>query len=307
MRDAFFRSLFAEARRDPRVMLVNPDTAGFYCDAYRNEIPEQYVNTGIAEQNSVGICAGLALAGRRPFLFNILSFNSFRCYEQVRLDICAMNLSVVLAGVGAGLDYGIFGPSHHATEDLALMRSLPGMAVWSPADDTMAAALVPYCLQTGGPAYLRLSRTGQPNVYQGGTVPDVSEAIVELRQGRDLLLAATGPFVARALEVAAALSDVLDVGVVDIFRLKPFPERRFLELATPYPCIATLEEHIVSGGLGSAVLEVLAENGILKKVRRFGLPDRFCRICGNRDYLHRECGLDTASLVARLREGLTGQ
>jgi transketolase len=307
MRDAFFRALLEEARRDARVILVNPDTAGFYCDAYRSEIPEQYVNAGIAEQNAVGISAGLALVGRRPFIFNILAFNSFRCFEQVRLDVCAMNLSVVLAGVGAGLDYGIFGPSHHAMEDVAVMRSLPGMAVWSPADETVAAALVPHCLQAGGPAYLRLSRAGQPRVYSSEAVPDLNEGVAELRPGRDLLLAATGPLVVRALEVAGALSGALDVGVVDVFRLKPFPERRFLELAASYPCIATLEEHVVSGGLGTAVLEALADHGISKKVRRFGLPDQFCRICGDRDYLHGKSGLDAATLVARLRNGSTGQ
>ena len=306
MRDAFFRSLFDEARRDERIVLVNPDTAGFYCDAFRREIPQQYVNAGIAEQNAVGISAGLALAGCRPFLFNILAFNSFRCYEQVRLDICAMNLSVVLAGVGAGLDYGIFGPSHHAAEDIALMRSLPGMTIWSPADDATTAALVGHCHRVGGPAYLRLSRNGQPAVYPGGG-PLLEQGYAELRRGRDLLLVATGSMVARALEVAGAVSGSLDVGVADVFRLKPFPEQGLPEVLASYPRIATLEEHIAAGGLGSTVLEVLAERGIQKHVHRFGLPDRFCRICGDRDYLHRLSGLDTATVAARLRDGSTGQ
>ena len=305
MRDAFFRSLFEEARRDERVVLVNPDTAGFYCDAFRREIPEQYINAGIAEQNAVAISAGLALAGRRPFLFNILAFNSFRCYEQVRLDICAMNLSVVLAGVGAGLDYGIFGPSHHAAEDIALMRSLPGMAIWSPADDATTAALVGHCYRVGGPAYLRLSRNGQPAIYPSG-VPNLEQGYAELRRGRDVLLVATGSMVARALEVADALSGSLALGVADVFRIKPFPDRGLMDLLASYPRLATMEEHIAAGGLGSTLLEALAEHGIHKPVRRFGLPDRFCRICGDRDYLHRWSGLDTATLAAQLGESSTG-
>lgn len=306
MRDAFFQAILQEARNDARIILVNPDTAGFYCDAYRRELPDQYLNAGVAEQNAVGVSAGLALVGRRPFIFNILAFNSFRCYEQVRLDICAMNLSVVFAGVGAGLDYSVFGPSHHAMEDVALMRSLPGMAVWSPADETVVAPLVRHCVEAGGPAYLRLSRVGHPVVYGTEAVPDLSEGLAVLREGRDLLLAATGALVRRALEVADALSGAsVDIAVVDVFRLKPFPERRFVELAASYPRIATLEEHIVSGGLGSAVLEVLAEHELPRKVQRFGLPDCFCRICGDRKYLHRETGLDAATLVARLLEGST--
>lgn len=301
MRDAFFRALFEEARRDPRIVLVNPDTAGFYCEAFRREIPDQYLNVGIAEQNAVGVCAGLALTGRRPFLFNILAFNSFRCFEQVRLDVCVMKLGVVLVGVGAGFDYGLFGPSHHTMEDLALMRSLPGMAVWSPADEGVAAALVPSCVEAGGPAYLRLDRTGTPLVYPSGATPQLSDGLAVLLPGRDLLLAATGRMVRRAMEVASALRAAsVDAGVVDIFRLKPFPESRFVELAASYTRIATIEEHFASGGLGTAVLETFADRGLSRNVRRFGLPDRFCRISGDRDYLHRESGLDAATLASRL-------
>jgi transketolase len=308
MREAFLQALLQEARSDARIVLVNPDTVGFHCETYRRELPDQYLNTGIAEQNAVGVSAGLALAGRRPFIFNILAFNSFRCFEQVRLDVCAMNLGVVLVGVGAGIDYGAFGPSHHAMEDVALMRSLPGMSVWSPADEIVAAALVRHCVEAGGPMYLRLHRAGERFIYRSDAPPDLSEGLAVLRPGRDLLLAATGPMVGRAMEVAEVLSArSVDAGVVDVFRLKPFPERRFVELATSFSRIATLEEHFISGGLGSAVLEALADHDLPRNVRRFGLPDRFCRVCGDRDYLHRESGLDAATLVARLLEGPTGQ
>jgi transketolase len=307
VRAAFFQALLEEARSDARIVLVNPDTAGFYCETFRRELPDQYLNAGIAEQNAVGVSAGLALVGRRPFVFNILSFNSFRCFEQVRLDVCAMNLSVVLVGVGAGVDYGIFGPSHHAMEDVALMRSLPGMTVWSPADEIVAAALVRRCVQAGGPAYLRLDRAGTPLVYRSDAPPELSEGLAVLRPGRDLLLAATGPMVRRAIEVADALSaSSVDAGVVDVFRLKPFPERRFVDLAASCSHVATLEEHFASGGLGTSLLEALADRGLPRNVRRFGLPDRFCRVYGDRDYLHRESGLDAATLVARLLEGPTG-
>jgi transketolase len=304
MRAAFLQALFEEARRDARIVLVNPDTVGFYCESYRREFPDQYLNAGIAEQNAVGVSAGLALTGRRPFVFNILAFNSFRCFEQVRLDVCAMDLSIVLVGIGAGIDYGNFGPSHHAMGDVALMRSLPGMTVWSPADEVAAATLVRHCLQAGGPAYLRLHRSEKRLVYRNGAPPELKEGLAVLRPGRDLLIAATGPMVRRALEVADALSShAVDTGVVDVFRLKPFPEQRFVDLAEPFSRIATLEEHLTSGGLGSAVLEALADRGLPKNVRRFGLPDRFWRVCGDRDYLHRQCGLDAATLVARLLNG----
>ena len=304
MSQAFLQALLDEARRDPRVFLINPDTVGYYCEPYRRELPNQYLNAGIAEQNAVGVAAGMAISGRRPCIFNILAFNSFRCYEQVRLDVCAMNLGVVLAGLGAGIDYGAFGPSHQATEDLALMRALPGMAIWSPADAAVAAALVRHCVQAGGPAYLRLHRTDEFQAYPPGALPDLNHGLALLRPGRHLLLAATGPMVPRALEVATALSACsIDAAVVDVFRLKPFPQRRFLELAAALPRIVTLEEHFVSGGLGSAVLEALADSRAQKPVQRFGLPDRFCRACGDRAYLHAVSGLDAATLVAGILNG----
>ncbi|MBI2841726.1 MAG: 1-deoxy-D-xylulose-5-phosphate synthase [Acidobacteria bacterium] len=301
MRAAFLEALLVEAHKDTRIILVSPDTGGFHCETFRRELPGQYLNAGIAEQNAVGIAAGLALAGRRPFVFNTLSFNSFRCFEQVRLDVCAMRLSVVLVGVGAGLDYGLFGPSHHAMEDMSLMRSLPDMSVFSPADDTVAAALVQHTVQGGGPAYLRLDRAGTPLVYQRDARIELSQGLALLRTGRDLLIAATGRMVERAMEVADTLSaSLVDTSVVDVFRLKPFPARRFLDLAESCPRIATLEEHSASGGLGTAILEVLADHGLTRSVRRFGLPDRFYHVCGDRDYMHKASGLDAAALAARL-------
>ena len=302
MRAAVLEALYTEAHRDSRVFLVNPDSIGFHCEAYRREMPGQYLNVGIAEQNAVGVAAGLALTGRRPFIFNILAFNSFRCYEQVRLDICAMNLSVVLVGIGAGLDYGMFGPSHHTMEDVALMRSLPGMSVWSPADDKVAAALVGHCVSVGGPAYLRLHRSDGSAMYPDG-IPDVAGGIEVVRPGKDILIAATGPMVRRGLEVAEALAvRGVDAAVVDVFRLKPLPEQRLLELVRSCGRVVTMEEHLASGGLGSALLELLSERGVARPVQRFGLPDRFCFACGDRQYLHAVNGLDTATLAARIME-----
>jgi transketolase len=182
------------------------------------------------------------------------------------------------------------------------MRSLPGMRVWSPADDKVAAALVSQCLKEDGPAYVRLHRTTGAPVYDGA-IPALDEGMAVLRAGGRVAIAATGPMVRRALEVREVLAERgLESTVIDVFRLKPFPAARFSEAVQGCERVVTIEEHFASGGLGSAVLEAMSELGVGKPVRRFGLPDRFCYECGDRDFLHAVSGLDTATLAARMLE-----
>ncbi len=301
MRNVFFDRLNEVAKRDTRILLINPDTAGFHCERFIRELPTQYLNVGVAEQNSIGIAAGLALEGKLPFVFNILTFATLRCYEQVRLDLCSMDLPVTIVGVGAGFDYSVLGPSHQATEDIAVMRVLPGMTVLSCSDDTLAEAAVDFCVRQSGPKYLRLDRTGTPLVYQEGAQPDFERGFSLLRSGTTLCIVATGRMVVRALELADTLANhSIQAGVIDVFKIKPLQEELFCREVSPYPRIATLEEHFVTGGLGSVVLEALANQGQSRQVLRLAVPDRFCRVCGDRTYLQRVNQLDVASLVQRL-------
>lgn len=307
MRDAFSEALYELAKKDSSVVLITSDTGAICHDKIRQELSNQFINVGIAEQNMIGIGAGLAMAGKRPFVYAIASFASLRCYEQIRVDLCCMYLPVTVVGVGAGFDYNTLGPTHHSTEDLALMRVLPGMIVLSPSDSLMAKEMVPYCVREPGPKYIRLDRTGIPMIYNESKKPDLQQGLTVLREGKDLCIIATGRMVLRALELAETLaSDSLDVGVVDLFRIKPINENLLHEIVSRYPYIATLEEHSIIGGLGSAILEALSNKGGSYPVLRFGISDKFCRTYGDREYLQKVNALDLESLkntiIKRLRK-----
>ena len=300
MRATFFDTLYEAAKADPRIILVNPDTGGYHCIAHTKNLPEQYVNIGIAEQNSIGFAAGLALEGKLPFVYNILAFATFRCYEQIRLDVCSMNLPVTVVGVGLGFDYSALGPSHQATEDVAVMRALPGLTILSPADDHMAAKMVDYCIQAPGPKYLRLDRQGTPLVYES-SLPEMETGWHRLLTGREVVIVATGRMVPYAIKVAEKLRESsVEAGVIDLFKLKPFPEESLCEELSSCSCVASLEEHFVTGGIGTAILEALSSQGILLPVHRFGIDDAFCRVYGERHYLLKHHELDAESVAKKL-------
>jgi transketolase len=301
MRDVFFERLYEIAKKDPKIILILADTGGFFCEKFSQKLKKQFLNVGIAEQNVIGIAAGLALAGKTPFVFNILPFAALRCYEQIRIDLCCMSLSVSIVGTGAGFDYNTLGPTHHGTEDIGAMRGLPGMTVISPSDDIMAREMVNYCVKKQGPKYLRLERTGYPFVYDKNEKFNIERGFNVLRKGKDVSIVATGRMVMRALELAKTLSShSINAGVIDLFKIKPIQEDLLCEALSPYEHIAAIEEHFIIGGLGSAVLETLSNNGIDKHVLRLGIPDKFCRIYGNRFYLQKENCLDLESLEKRL-------
>jgi len=303
MRDSFSDALYEIARRDPKVVLVTSDTGAVCHDEFKTNIPNQYINVGIAEQNLIGVSAGLAMAGHIVYAYAIVPFVTMRCYEQIRVDLCCMgHLAVTMVGIGAGFDYNTLGPTHHGTEDIALMRALPGMTVLSPSDSVMAAASARITYELPGPKYVRLDRTGLPLIYPEGTT-DFSDGMTHLRQGKDVCIVATGRMVKRALDVAEQLAEKsMAASVVDLYRIKPLNERMLIDSIKKSSRIITLEEHFMTGGLGSLIAEMMVEHHSCLPMKRFGIPDCFCREYGPRDHLHALYGLDLASLTEAIAD-----
>jgi len=305
MRGAFFRALLDLAEREPRVNLIVGDLGFGVVEEFVRRFPDRFLNAGVAEQNMTGIAAGLALSGKIVFTYSIANFPILRCLEQVRNDVCYHDADVKIVAIGGGLAYGSLGMTHHATEDLAIMRSLPRITVIAPGDPIEAEAATRAVAVHPGPCYLRLGRAGESNVHARQINFRIGKAI-QLCDGKDLTLISTGGM----LETAARVSELLQrngVGarLLSMHTLKPLDVDSILEAARATGAIFTLEEHSVIGGLGSAVAEILAENReSLITFKRLGLSTDCSSPIGTQEYLRAHHGLSVESLAATIRTTL---
>jgi len=304
MRNEFMTSLFEVARKDDSLIVLSSDTGALVLDQFREGLPDRCINVGIAESNMIGVAAGLAMTGKIVYVYAIIPFVTMRCYEQVRVSVCCQDLPVKMVGVGAGVDYSTLGPTHHALEDIALMRLLPGMTVLSPCDDVSAAALAKVSYQTPGPAYVRLDRSGQPPIYTNNDV-DFTSGLNVLRDGKDVCIISTGKIIHTAIKVADELAKTsVDTSVIDLYRVKPVNLDALNSVISSARWVVTIEEHSVLGGIGSVLAEIIAEQERPQTLMRFGLPDSFCRQYGSREYLHTLNQLDAGSITDRIQQNL---
>jgi transketolase len=305
MRGAFFRALVELAEQDERVHLVVGDLGFGVVEEFARRFPKRFLNAGVAEQNMTGIAAGLALSGKIVFTYSIANFPILRCLEQVRNDVCYHNANVKIVAVGGGLAYGALGATHHATEDLAILRSLPRMVVVAPGDPAEAEAATRAVAAHAGPCYLRLGRAGEAKVHPG-QVNFVLGKAIEMRQGRDITLISTGGMLRTAMQVAELLVDSqVQVRVLSMHTLKPLDTAAIESAASETGAIFTLEEHSVVGGLGGAVAEFLAENSEVRVAfKRFGLPSEFSSFVGSQEFIRTRYGLSAEAVAMGIRARL---
>lgn len=297
MRTAFITTLTGIARKDPSVMLLTGDLGFTVFEGFAKEFPDRFLNMGVAEQNMIGVAAGLALSGRRVFAYSIIPFLTLRCLEHIRNDLCHHRTSVCLVGMGGGYAYGHMGPSHHALEDIAAMRSLPGMRVLCPGDTVETAAAVHAAAEHDGPCYLRLGKSGEQAVHDASAPPAIGRTTL-LSPGKDLTLLATGTMLATAIETAALLrTHGIAAGVVSVPQVQPLDCDGIRALALQAPLLVTLEEHRLAGGFGSAVAETLAPLRQRPPHLICCAPDEVSHLCGSREWLLQQAGLTPASIT----------
>jgi transketolase len=291
VRTAFSNALVAAAKADKRILLLTGDHGYALFDDFRHHFPDQYINAGIAEQNMVGVAAGLAKSGFRPVVYALSAFSPIRVLEQIKLDVCCDELPVLFIGDGAGVVYSSLGASHQSTEDIAALRALPRMRILSPADAHEMKASMELAFQTPSPVYLRMGKSDLGSVHSvapklewGGLLP--------ISQGNGpLVFIGTGSLVNLAVKLA---KDWPGSAVWSAPSLKPLDAAALVAACQPHRIVITLEEHNVLGGLGGAVAELLSQEHPMP-VCRLGVPDRFSRYCGSYLYLMREHGLDLES------------
>ena len=301
MRTAFIRALEEAAANDSRVMLIVGDLGFGVVDQFAQKFPNQFVNAGVAEQNMTGMAAGMALSGAVVFTYSIANFPTLRCLEQIRNDVCYHKANVKVVAVGGGFVYGSLGMTHHATEDLAIMRVLPNMTVIAPGDPVEAAEATRAVIQWPGPCYLRLGRAGEPTVHQSAIEFTIGKSI-QLSDGEDLTLISTGGLLQTAVAAAENLLDHgLTTRVISMHTVKPLDKEAVLAAARDTKAMATLEEHSTMGGLGGAVAEVLAEYSDRKiPFTRIGVESGFAPKAGSQEYLRSIFGLSPEAVTERM-------
>lgn len=305
MRTAFIQALNEMADRDERVCLIVGDLGYSVIEEFANKHPDQFVNAGVSEQNMIGLAAGMAMTGKVVFTYSIGNFGTLRCLEQIRNDVCYHRANVKVVAVGGGLAYGNLGVTHHASEDVAIMRALPNMTVVAPGDPVEARLATRAVVALDGPAYLRLGKAGEPLVHE--TEPDFALGrAITLRDGRDVTLIASGGMLATASKVAAKLAGQgVDVRLVSLHTIKPLDRDAVARAASETRYVFTLEEHSVEGGLGGAVAEVMAEFESGAPLKRLGLRPEFNKTVGDQNYLKAMHGLDEESVMKTIQQIIT--
>ena len=307
MRDAFVRVLTEEMERNDRIVLITGDLGFGVLRHLWERFPDRMVNAGIAEQGMVSMAAGLAATGRTVIVYSIGNFPTLRPLEQIRNDCAYHNADVKIVCVGGGFVYGSLGMSHHATEDMSVMRAIPDITCFTPGDPAETEAVTRAMLRTSGTCYLRLGRGNEPKIHTGTVENWVIPKALTLREGTDIALLSAGGILTQAMDAAERLERKgISAKVVSFPCLKPLDGETLKDLLASFRTLVTVEENTVNGGFGSAVCEIAAGAGSGCRIERIGLQDCFATVVGDQQYLRQVYGIDGAAIAAKAEELLDG-
>ena len=299
MRTTFIQELCLQARLHPEIFLVVGDLGYSVVEPFADEFPDRFLNAGIAEQNMTGVAAGLAAEGYHVFTYSIANFPTFRCLEQIRNDIAYHRLPVTVVSVGAGLAYGSLGYSHHAVQDIGILRQIPEMSILSPADPGEARACTQWLAAHPCPSYLRIGKAGEARLHETG---ELHAGPLELVPGTgDCAIVATGSVLKSALDALPALAEKgIMPAVYSLPMLQPLCAADLAPLAR-YRTVFSLEEHLLAGGLASLLRENLPE-GV--RLRAMALPDSVLGVVGGQKALWARAGLDASSVASCIEQSV---
>jgi transketolase len=301
MRNAFADEVTQLAKADSRIMLLSGDIGNKLFDPFKNVDSKRFLNCGIAEGNMMSVAAGLALNGLRPVVYTITPFTTTRCFEQIRVDVCYHEAPVIIVGTGSGLSYAELGPTHHSLEDLAIMRSLPGMQVIAPCDATEMRMALRAALNSSKPTYIRIGKKGELAIHDTNISYEIGKAIT-IRKGSDILILASGTLMPNVLEATESLkSKGLSSQVASYHTIKPLDIDYLKQNLDGFKAIVTIEEHGKSGGLGGAIAEYLSTLSSHPKHLRLGTEDEFMHEIGDQKYAQKKYGLDPIGIATQIQ------
>lgn len=301
MRNFFAHQITELAKCDPRIILLSGDIGNKLFDDFKKVDSARFFNCGIAEGAMMSVAAGMALSGMRPFIYTITPFTTARCFEQIRIDVCYHSAPVVIVGTGSGLSYAELGPTHHSLEDLAILRTLPGMQVLAPCDSLEMQVLMKCAVDSGKPTYIRIGKKGEPDIYEAMPILSIGKASI-IKKGARVAILCAGIVMPIALEVSNLVADNLGFSpeVVSLHTIKPLDNCYLVEAVGRFDLLVTVEEHGLIGGLGSAISEWLHSSQATTKLICVGTPDEFMHEVGSQNYARSKYGLNTESIVSKI-------
>lgn len=301
MRNAFIKELLEQAKNNDKIQLITGDLGYGVLNDFWEKYPNQFINAGIAEQAMTGIAAGMALEGNTVFTYSIANFSTMRCLEQIRNDCAYHNANVKIVAVGGGLVYGAHGMTHHATEDIAIMRALPNVVVTAPADPVEAKYITREIIKHQGTCYMRLGRGGERTIHSKELTNFKLGKAIQIEEGRKIAIFSTGAILDEAIEVRKILaSKNIECALYSFPTIKPLDIEIVQKYANTAELIVTIEEHNIIGGFGSAVAEIMAESKNNCKLLRIGLNDTYSSIVGSQAYLREMYGIDAKSIEKKI-------
>ncbi len=306
MQKSYISTLYDLIKSDERVISCLSDSGTDYDDLIAREYPNQVVNFGISENNKVAASAGMASCGKIPFVYTTGAFLAYRSYEFIRDDVCLQNQNVKLVGMGCGLAWSTLGVTHHSTEDIAVLKPLPGLTIFSPCSPKELSECVKAAYEITGPVYIRMGMSGEEEIYEGDVPFEVGKNNTVM-DGKDVAVFVTGSIMSEVLKAASRLQDEgVSVKVINVATIKPFDVKSVKEIARDINNIISVEEHSVTGGLGSSIADVIACEGLGAKLTKIGLNDRFAEGYGTLDEVRKMNELDADSIYKKISKALKG-
>jgi len=305
VRAAFANEIETLSAKDERLVLLSGDIGNRMFDTYKEKFPNRFYNCGVAEANMTGIAAGMALCGLRPVTYTITAFNTLRCLEQIRIDVCYQNLPVIIVGVGGGLSYSSLNATHHALEDIAILRVLPNMTVICPGDAWEVRAALRAAIEVDGPVYIRMAKKNEPLVHNDIPKFKIGKGMV-IKNGEDICLLNCGSLLPFTLDAAKILHKKgISVQVVNIHTVKPLDEVMLKDVFTKFSHVFTIEEHSILGGFGGSVAEWASDQKNIKgKLSRIGTGDFFMYEAGEKEYAQNFFGITPNQIVERVLKAM---
>jgi transketolase len=300
MRNAFADEVTKLANLDPRITLLSGDIGNRLFDKLRAQSPDQFLNCGIAEQNMMGVAAGMGLSGLRPIIYTITPFTTLRCLEQIKLDVAYHRSPVIIVGTGSGLSYASLGPSHHSLEDFAILRAIPNLQIFAPWDAVSLKTCLNVALKSERPTYIRIGKKGESNLCLHQIPPDIGGGLY-LHGGKHTCILAVGTLAHEACKAGKTLRERgVDVEVVLTYTVKPTPTELFDALLKQFDNFVIVEEHSSIGGFGEMFLCHVAKRRARKQIICLGADDVFMPIVGSQSFAREYFGIDAKSIISAI-------